>query len=323
MPYQPLPATVVVQGASPRTYYASIRREPDRVHPALRPQGPDRRTHADWEVGLAELAVSVAGLQREQSPFDHNNATAVRKQGVDSGRHFDSARAARHPYSIVAPKTRCDSTGTTLPSSRQHQKDNRRPLCLYKPLPPLPSDLPSISLLTPERKPSKAFCYCRGETSPSRHKHKHERSPTYLDKPLPPLPCDAPTVSLLILEREPSKARCYLASRTSPSIYQHQRERIPLDLDKPLPPLPCNEPAVVLSIKAEWEPGRWCTGPDRSGPRVEGLRLRPDSVALEYGYDTSSEGSLICESPVLVEQEEEEEKHEISGSVLVRRRYTV
>lgn len=142
--------------------------------------------------------------------------------------------------------------------------------------------------------------YCPpGATLPSSHQHQKHRRRLCLDKPLPSLPCGLPSGSLLVSQREPSKVCCYYSSISSP---QHKHGRAPSCLDKPLPPLPCDLPPISLTI-LEGESGRWYDGPAKSLVRVDKSRVRPDSVTVEYEYDTGGDEPSICESPMIEEED--------------------
>lgn len=142
--------------ASTVSYYASIRREPDTIHPALRPWTPERQTFADWD-SISRHDKPDTSLARSQSRLSRfHRGLSTMHTGPYPDRYFENPRRAPTPMerqdlilsgSRRALKRKNAVIGT---SERRTQAvppaQVGTPALVQKPLPPLPFEQPMTFL---------------------------------------------------------------------------------------------------------------------------------------------------------------------------------
>ena len=158
------PKPIEIFCASPRTYYNSIREEPDSIHPALRPKEPDRthpalrprvldrQTYAECEAGLTTSALQRSGFHRKLPSFYSGPATKI--PDLYPAEYFEDPRPAPRPDSFarVAKQARREHQPPPL-AKYWTAKEKGRPTYLDKPLPPLPHEASPFSEVPLKQEP--------------------------------------------------------------------------------------------------------------------------------------------------------------------------
>lgn len=127
--------------ASPRSYYSIIRRDPDRVHPALRSPAV-RRTSGNRERDLV-VSTSCINDLAHRTPATYSSSAAMTHGSYPDG-HVDQPRPTpSSPGRLLRSKARSrlhDEYAGTTRSEIVQREEHQRPYYYDKPLPPLPVD---------------------------------------------------------------------------------------------------------------------------------------------------------------------------------------